>query len=375
MRTLVRSGDNLLMSSTKLKAPQNEFPPLQRSFCGAFLFYKLVPMPSTQLDINKELQQAIMELKTVKEFEVMLNLKTFVDITDDLNAGSLLSQIMYWYSPNEKGQIRCGDTLIKQRKDWWDEIRFSPKMYDRASAILISKSLISVKTVNSPLYGGKNAQEITLHKDRLLTLIREKLNQTTDQIDRKATLELPKGEHPNYPKVNSRITQRSIPSITKNITENSPESGVPPFSRYQVTGLKKKKSFKENENLLITLEKIKDFCKENEINEKTGIRFFNKFQKDNWTYKGKPIFNWKNLLLSWHNQDLKLDSNKTILENGASKKHSTFKLKKVRKVDDTEHEHLNWIYQCHCGSELHSDDLIYDNRNMICPNCNNIVTF
>ncbi|MGR5866411.1 hypothetical protein ACT7DZ_28635 [Bacillus cereus] len=62
----------------------------------------------------------------------------YVDITGDLIAGILLGQIVYWYLPNEQGKSKLkvkknGEFwLAKSREDWGDEIRITPKQYDRA---------------------------------------------------------------------------------------------------------------------------------------------------------------------------------------------------------------------------------------------------
>lgn len=78
--------------------------------------------------------------------------KIYIDIAGDQLAGILLSQIMYWFLPSKKGGsklrvIKDGvEWLAKGRNDWWDECRFSPKQFDRASKILESKNIIEKKT-------------------------------------------------------------------------------------------------------------------------------------------------------------------------------------------------------------------------------------
>lgn len=49
------------------------------------------------------------------------------------------------------------------------------------------------------------------------------------------------------------------------------------------------------------------------------------------------------------------------------------KLERIKKIDDTAHEHLNWLYRCSCGSELIFDDFIWEGSKQICPKCKNIV--
>lgn len=76
----------------------------------------------------------------------------YVDIAGDLIAGALLGQVLYWFAPGKDGRSRARIVkegrlwIAKARADWWDEIRISPKQYDRAARILKDKGLIELKT-------------------------------------------------------------------------------------------------------------------------------------------------------------------------------------------------------------------------------------
>ena len=82
----------------------------------------------------------------------------YVDMADDLIAGLLLSQIVYWYLPSKKGgsKLRVFKDgyywIAKARHDWWDEIRVKTRQIDRAIAILEEKGIIV-----SHLYRFNNA--------------------------------------------------------------------------------------------------------------------------------------------------------------------------------------------------------------------------
>lgn len=77
--------------------------------------------------------------------------KIYIDIAEDLVAGILLSQIIFWNLPNQEGKTKLrvkkqGELwLAKGREDWWEECRISPKQFDRAIKILESKNLITKK--------------------------------------------------------------------------------------------------------------------------------------------------------------------------------------------------------------------------------------
>ena len=80
--------------------------------------------------------------------------RIYIDITGDLAAGVLLSQIMYWYLPIRGGELpRLSQTqygvfhddkwwLVKKRTDWWEECRLKPKQFDYYLDNLIKKGFI-----------------------------------------------------------------------------------------------------------------------------------------------------------------------------------------------------------------------------------------
>ena len=78
-------------------------------------------------------------------------LHAYIDITGDLIAGTLLSQIMYWFSGNENNDIRTSIYkdghywIARRREDWMLEIRITPKQYDCAIKKLTDAGLVEVK--------------------------------------------------------------------------------------------------------------------------------------------------------------------------------------------------------------------------------------
>ena len=73
---------------------------------------------------------------------------SYIDITADLEAGILLSQIIYWHLPDKEGEQKLTVQrdghwwLAKAREDWWNECRLTPKQFDRAIRHLETKHLI-----------------------------------------------------------------------------------------------------------------------------------------------------------------------------------------------------------------------------------------
>lgn len=119
----------------------------------------------------------------------------YVDICGDLVAGALLGQILYWFGVGKDGKSRARIVkdgylwIAKARADWWNEIRITPKQYDRAAKILKDKGFIEVKTY-------KFAGNPTTH----LRIIPEAITAALDawKAERVSSM-LPDGEEPAAP--------------------------------------------------------------------------------------------------------------------------------------------------------------------------------
>jgi hypothetical protein len=157
--------------------------------------------------------------------------KIYVDISnDDLVSGLLLSQIVYWHLPSKetgKTKLRVVKDnfywLAKERTDWHDEIRISPKQFDRAIKILEKLKIVETKKFK---FNGQPLVHIRLIWPNFLAAIQKQMAENNEEIDldpysplgipQTSIPESPKGEFPNRPKGNSGIDQKSIASITEN---------------------------------------------------------------------------------------------------------------------------------------------------------------
>lgn len=138
----------------------------------------------------------------------------YVDMCGDLIAGALLGQILYWFGVGKDGQSRARIVkdgylwIAKARADWWEEIRITPKQYDRAAKILKDKGFIEVKTY-------KFAGNPTTH----LRIIPEAITAALDawKSERVSSL-LPDGEQPaatGYASMgNNDVLQTSITMLS-----------------------------------------------------------------------------------------------------------------------------------------------------------------
>lgn len=150
----------------------------------------------------------------------------YIDITGDLIEGTLLSRILYWFTPDKKNNTKVrifkdGEYWIaKQRKDWWEEIRISERQYDKAIKRLAEKGFItlakykfnSMPTVHIRPEWEKINEAVAIWKENLRKEITGENNQ-----------ELPKQENGNDTKCNSGVAQTGIPitCITNNDYNNN----------------------------------------------------------------------------------------------------------------------------------------------------------
>jgi hypothetical protein len=100
--------------------------------------------------------------------------RVYVDITGDICAGLLLSQVMYWHLPSKEGKekrwVEAEGKLwvLKKRHEWWNECRLTPKQFDRAANILHEKGLAEVKNFK---YQGRNTKHIRLIMENVIKAI------------------------------------------------------------------------------------------------------------------------------------------------------------------------------------------------------------
>jgi hypothetical protein len=170
-----------------------------------------------------------------------------IDIAGDLIAGTLLSQIIYWFGIGENGRPRVrarhdGELwLAKSRKNWFDELRISPKQVDRAIKILLDKDLI-IRSKKNYKWAGIPTMHIRpnydVYNNRLQAwkdnVKQEIINEDPARYTQNNTLEpaptmdfpqrvmstFPKGKRGLSPKVNEDITER-VTTITENLTKTS----------------------------------------------------------------------------------------------------------------------------------------------------------
>ncbi len=119
--------------------------------------------------------------------------KIYADITGDLIAGLLLSQIIYWHLPNSEGEsklrVKKGKyyCIAKARHEWWTETRISFKQVRRAMNILRERGVIKTEIFR---FQGHPRTHIFLQQKTLVDLINKEIeNPKKNPFDGKGTIQ------------------------------------------------------------------------------------------------------------------------------------------------------------------------------------------
>lgn len=167
----------------------------------------------------------------------------YIDMSGDLVAGALLGQILYWLAPQKDGSPRARIQkdgrywIAKARTDWWEEIRISPKQYDRAVKILEEKGFVETRTMR---FDGNPVKHISVNAEAVNAALEKwKLEQVQEpaalepvgsspkgkkDIPEAGSSMLTDGEPRSLPLGNNGIHLSGITSYTEITTENVTEN-------------------------------------------------------------------------------------------------------------------------------------------------------
>lgn len=193
----------------------------------------------------------------------------------DLVAGILLSQIIYWHLPKKdtgESKLRVFQDgnfwIAKGRDDWWDEVRITPRQFDRASAILVEHGIIDKQVfkfngsptihvrlcwprfleIMSTLIQPVNIEPTNPDESRFLTKGEKPFHQNVNSIS-------PKGEDSFRQKVNMDFNETGK-SLTKSTTEITTEKVSPSVSRSNTRG-RTRRTERQTEDELAFFELLK----------------------------------------------------------------------------------------------------------------------
>jgi hypothetical protein len=166
----------------------------------------------------------IINLVNTSKKVVTLRLE-LVDIAEDLNAGLLLSQILYWNLPDQNGnstKLRVRKDghfwLAKSRTDWWEECRLTEYQYDRAIKKLKDKDLVELHIYK---FDGAPTTHIRL-KNEVLNRHLQELGISNDETSNSDIPEEGSQEESDIQIVNNQTSLTE--TTTKNTTDNTSSS-------------------------------------------------------------------------------------------------------------------------------------------------------
>ena len=250
--------------------------------------------------------------------------RIYVEAAGDLVTGVLLSQIIYWFLPNDKGQEKLRIEkegrlwLAKKREDWWQECCISPKQFDRAIQILRDKGFVKTQIFK---FIGNPTSHITLDWQKIHALW-----ETVDEENR--------GEFPSSRDGNNDIDQRGSSKLTKGevpLTENTskttakttaekkqtkkPRSGEPTQNRTasqrELNGVshesehksdsptKKQPKPKSDKARPESIEQVQEFCQSLDLPATDGEYMWHHWQSNGYSVGNRPIKDWRAVIRKW----------------------------------------------------------------------------
>lgn len=168
--------------------------------------------------------------------------KIYVDMAGDLNAGLMLSEIVYWYLPSKDGsehkmrvEKKGQNWIAVHRYEWWDRIRLSPDQSDRALNLLVKSGLVT-KTC------FKFAGQVTIHVRIMeeaflaawnikITTPAENPYSTLSKMDfaKKAKYKSVNKQNPFSTKGKNLLTESTATTTTKTTKRKTPEKTIHPL--------------------------------------------------------------------------------------------------------------------------------------------------
>lgn len=162
--------------------------------------------------------------------------KIYIDITNDLIAGTILSKIIFWYLPsNSNNEIitklrvkRDGYLwLAKNHNDWWDEVRLTHNQVRRGLHILQEQNIIITKVYK---FDGVPTVHIRLLPDNLMIEYEIALKKSLSELQTQFDILEDKANNTNEPRYKRKLNcvktqmdnvESTISSLHREHTENT----------------------------------------------------------------------------------------------------------------------------------------------------------
>lgn len=156
----------------------------------------------------------------------------YIDMADDLAAGVMLSEIIYWYLPSKDGKpnkltvVHEGHEWIAvPRWEWWERVRLTPRQADEALLKLVNAGLVVKDRFK---FNGDVTVHIRLNDGRFMEMFSELAAHPLSNPHKpirgeNGYVEIRKTDMSKSVKPNSRKSTNPITETTaKNTTETTP---------------------------------------------------------------------------------------------------------------------------------------------------------
>ena len=140
--------------------------------------------------------------------------RAYIDLAQDLVAGVVLSQIVYWHLPakDNRTKLRVHDgesfRLAKNHGDWWAECRISPKQAAKALNRLKDSGLVEVR---NGMFNAKRTPFISLCWKPFLAQLNRVVSEQYANEPQTAVSVSTKRRYRSYRKVDTDHDKRSRP--------------------------------------------------------------------------------------------------------------------------------------------------------------------
>ena len=153
--------------------------------------------------------------------------KTYVDMADDLIAGLMLSQIVYWHLPDKDGNTKLRvqkdgkQWLAKKYDDWYKEVRINHHQARYALNKLEKKELVETRVYK---FNGSPTKHIRIRTEQFLKSWSDQVNKRTlgenDAENVPQQNPIPTGSG-NIPNSKCEYSQMETPDIPNSLTETT----------------------------------------------------------------------------------------------------------------------------------------------------------
>lgn len=157
--------------------------------------------------------------------------KVYVDIAGDLNAGLMLSEIIYWYLPSKNSDVnklrieRDGYSwLAIRRTEWWDRTRLSPDQADRALGLLVKAGIVKKTRYK---FAGELAVHIRVDEKVFMSMMADAIEHPATNPYVPTEMELGKKAKSNLVKVENGIAENAQILLTESTASNTSKDSTP----------------------------------------------------------------------------------------------------------------------------------------------------